>query len=147
MPVPKTASVLWILGLFGSLAAANAQTAPAPTAFDGTYPPVSWANANAMYTDRTGRTAPCPHRRPGPLHIANGEVRYTTASGYKLRGTVGPQGQLAMGLVAPGNAGNAGAQSLNLNTYLQLRFRLAKTIERNRKRLGRTVREANTPFG
>jgi hypothetical protein len=99
MPVPKTARLLWILGLFGSLAVANAQTATAPSAFNGTYRPVSWTKANAMYTDKTGRMAPCPNRRPGPLHIANGEVRYTTASGYKLRGTVGPQGQLALGML------------------------------------------------
>src|SRR5215469_123375 len=120
MPVPKTARVLWILGLYRSLAVANAQTPPAPTAFDGTYRPVSWTKANAMYTDKTGRTAPCPDRRPGPLHIANGEVRYTTASGYKLRGTVGPQGQLTLGLVAPGNARSAGAQPLNVNTSGQI---------------------------
>jgi len=118
--VPKTARVLSILGLFGSLAAANAQTAPAPTAFDGTYRPVSWTNANATYTDRTGRMAPCPSRRPGPLHIANGEARYTTATGYKLRGTVGPQGELAMRLFAPGNARNTGARTVNLNTTGQI---------------------------
>ena len=118
--MPKTAGALWILGLFGSLAVANAQTSPAPTAFDGTYRPASWTKANAMYTDKTGRMAPCPNRRPGPLHIANGEVRYTTASGYKLRGTVGPQGELAMGLVAPGNARSAGSTSLNLNTNGQI---------------------------
>jgi hypothetical protein len=118
--MPRQIGVLSIVGFFGLLAAANAQTAPAPTAFDGTYRPVSWAKSNAMYTDRTGRTAQCPTRRPGPLHIANGEVRYTTASGYKLRGTVGPQGQLAMGLDAPANSRNAGANSLNLNTYGQI---------------------------
>ena len=111
---------LSMIGFFGLLAAANAQTAPAPNAFDGTYRPVSWAKVNATYTDKTGRMAPCPNRRPGPLHIANGEVRYTTSSGYKLRGTVSQQGHLAMGLVAPGNAGNAGAQSLNLNTNGQI---------------------------
>ena len=109
-----------LVGLFGLLAAANAQTASAPTAFDGTYRPVSWAKANAMYTDKTGRTAPCPTRRPGPLHIENGEVRYTTSSGYKLRGTIDPQGQLAMGLIAPGNARSAGATPLSLNTYGQI---------------------------
>ena len=114
--MPRPIGLLSIVGFFGLLAVANAQTAPAPTAFDGTYRPVSWTKANAMYTDKTGRTAPCPDRRPGPLHIANGEVRYTTGSGYKLRGTVGPQGQLVRGLVAPGNAGNAGAQSVNLYT-------------------------------
>ena len=118
--MPKIARLLWILSLFGSFAAANAQTASAPTAFDGTYRPVSWAKANAMYTDKTGRMAPCPNRRPGPLHIENGEVRYTTASGYKLRGTVGPQGQLTLGLVAPGNARNAGARTLDLNSSGQI---------------------------
>ena len=115
--MPRPIGLLSIVGFFGLLAAANAQT---PTAFDGTYRPVSWTKANAMYTDKTGRMAPCPNRRPGPLHIANGEVRYTTASGYKLRGTVGPQGELAMGLVAPGNARSAGATSLNLNTNGQI---------------------------
>ena len=118
--MPRLVGLLSIVGFFGLMAVANAQTAPAPTAFDGTYRPVSWTKANAMYTDKTGRTAPCPNRRPGSLHIANGEVRYTTASGYKLRGTVGPQGQLEMGLVAPGNARNAGARSLNLNTNGQI---------------------------
>ena len=118
--MPRPIGLLSSVGFFGLLAAANAQTAPAPIAFDGTYRPVSWTKANAMYTDKTGRTAPSPNRRPGPLHIANGEVRYTTASGYKLRGTVGPQGELAMGLVAPGNARSAGATSLNLNTNGQI---------------------------
>lgn len=118
--MPRPIGLLSIVGFFGLLAVANAQTAPAPTAFDGTYRPVSWTKANAMYTDKTGRMAPCPDRRPGPLHIANGEVRYTTASGYKLRGTVGPQGQLTLGLVAPGNARNAGARTLDLNTSGQI---------------------------
>ena len=118
--MPRPIGLLSIVGFFGLLAVANAQTAPAPTAFDGTYRPVSWTKANAMYTDKTGRMAPCPNRRPGPLHIANGEVRYTTASGYKLRGTVGPQGQLTLGLVAPGNARNAGARTLDLNSSGQI---------------------------
>ena len=118
--MPRPIGLLSIVGFFGLLAVANAQTAPAPTAFDGTYRPVSWTKANAMYTDKTGRMAPCPDRRPGPLHIANGEVRYTTASGYKLRGTVGPQGQLTLGLVAPGNARSAGARTLDLNTSGQI---------------------------
>lgn len=97
----------WI-GFFGSIAVANAQTPP-PAAvgpsYDGTYRLVSSANVNATYTSRKGQTASCPSRRAGPLHIVNGRARYTTATGYKLRGTVGPQGELAMRAEAPGSWG------------------------------------------
>jgi hypothetical protein len=31
----------------------------------------------------------------------NGQARYTSATGYRVRGTVGPQGELAMRAVAP----------------------------------------------
>jgi hypothetical protein len=114
----RAIGLLGIVGFVGSLAAANAQ-APAPpsagTAFDGTYRFVSSANVNATYTTRNGQTGPCPGRRTGPLHIANGLVRYTTTTGYKLKGTVGPQGELTLGLVAPPNSGNAGSQPLNLS--------------------------------
>ena len=84
------------------------------TAFDGIYRLVSSTSVNATYTDRNGRMAPCPSRKPGPLHIANGKVRYTNATGYKLKGTVGPQGELALGVIAPSNAGNAGARPLEM---------------------------------
>jgi hypothetical protein len=119
----KHSGLLAVAGFFGALAAANAQTplpATAGTAFDGTYRVVSSTNVNATYTDRNGRTGPCPTRRPGPLHIENGRVRYTTATGYKLRGTVGPQGALAMGLVAPSNSSNAGSRALNLSVTGQI---------------------------
>jgi hypothetical protein len=116
----KTTGSLLVIGVVGVIAPASAQTPPPSPAFDGTYRAISSANVNATYTDRNGRTGYCPNRRPGPLHIANGEARYTTATGYKLRGTVGPQGQLAMGLVAPSNARNAGSQPLNLNTNGQI---------------------------
>jgi hypothetical protein len=116
----KTTGLLMVIGVVGVIATASAQTSPPSTAFDGTYRAVSSTTLTATYTDRNGRMAPCPNRRPGPLHIANGEARYTTATGYKLRGTVGPQGQLAMGLVAPSNARNAGSQPLNLGTNGQV---------------------------
>jgi hypothetical protein len=103
------------LSLFA--AAANAQT---PSGFDGTYRVVSATNVNATYTDRNGRMGPCPNRKPGPLHIANGQARYTNATGYKLRGAVGPQGALTMGLVAPSNSNNAGSQPLNLSVNGQI---------------------------
>ncbi len=89
-----------VVGVVGWLASAHAQ-APAPSAFDGTYHVVSSTSVNQTYTDRTGRTAPCPNRKPGPLHIANGLARYTTATGYKIRGTVGSQGELALSILAP----------------------------------------------
>jgi hypothetical protein len=115
----KTARLLLICGVFGLLASPNAPSI-ARTPFDGTYRLVSSTNLNATYTARNGRTAPCPNRRPGPLHIANGQARYTNATGYKLRGTVGPQGALAMDLVAPPNSSNAGSQPLNLSVTGQI---------------------------
>ncbi|MFZ3237266.1 MAG: hypothetical protein WA417_22010 [Stellaceae bacterium] len=109
-----------VVGFFGLLAVANAQAPPASTAFDGTYRFISSANVNATYVDRNGRSGPCPGRRTGPLHVENGRVRYTTVTGYKLRGTVGPQGQLTLGLVAPSNSSNAGSQPLNLSMNGQI---------------------------
>jgi len=100
---------LWIVGLCGVLAAANAQPPPPAAArspYDGTYRLVSSANVNAMYTSRKGQSAPCPARRAGPLHIVNGQVRYTTATGLRVRGTIGPQGELAMRAEAPSKWGN-----------------------------------------
>ncbi len=99
----------WAVGFFGLLAAANAQVPPpsaAGTPFDGTYRPVSSANVNATYTSRKGQTAPCPPRRAGPLHIEHGQVRYTTATGIRVRGTVGPQGELALRAAAPSSWAN-----------------------------------------
>jgi hypothetical protein len=99
---------LCAVGFFGLIATANAQ-APRPAAagspYDGTYRLVSSANVNATYTSRKGQTAPCPNRRAGPLHIENGKARYTTASGFRVRGTVGPQGELAMRAEEPSKWG------------------------------------------
>ena len=108
--------LLSIVGYLGLLAAASAQI-PSSTArgpFDGTYRFVSSAKVSATYVARNGREGPCPDRRAGPLHVANGRARYTTASGYKLRGTVGPQGELEMQLVAPPNSSNAGSAPIDI---------------------------------
>jgi len=97
-----------VAGLFGVLAAANAQTLPATAgggSYGGNYRLVSSANVNTTYTTRKGQTAPCPSRRAGPLHITSGQARYTTATGLKVRGTVGPQGELAMQAEAPSKWG------------------------------------------
>jgi hypothetical protein len=100
----KRIGLPWVIGFFGFVAAADAQTA-LPTAaspFDGTYRFVSSAKVNKMYTTKKGLMAQCPDRRPGPLTIAQGQAQYTSETGYRLRGTVGPQGELAMRASGPG---------------------------------------------
>jgi hypothetical protein len=47
----------------------------------------------------------CPDRIAGPLTIAQGQVRYTSATGRQLEGMVSPQGELIMRLIAPPNSG------------------------------------------
>jgi hypothetical protein len=98
-----------LAGFCGLLAGANAQTPPpsaAGSSYDGTYRLVSSANVNSTYTSRKGQTASCPSRRAGPLHVTNGQARYTTATGLRVRGTVGPQGELAMRAAAPSSWAN-----------------------------------------
>ena len=100
----KRIGLLSIVGLFGLSAIANAQTpsaSPLGAGFDGTYRVVSSAKVNATYVTRGGQMGQCPDRSPGPLTIAKGKARYTSATGRQLTGTVGPQGELAMRLVGP----------------------------------------------
>jgi hypothetical protein len=108
--------LLSIVGYLGLLAAADAQTpsATAGRSFDGTYRFVSSAKVSATYVTRNGQMGQCPDRRAGPLHVAKGRARYTTTSGYKLRGTVGPQGELELQVVAPPNSSNAGSAPIDL---------------------------------
>jgi len=97
--MPRRNGLLSIVGFFGLLAAANVQTAPAAaagTAFAGTYRLVSSTKVNEMYTSYNGQMGMCPNRKPGPLRIAAGRVHYTGATGYRLEGTVGSQGELTM---------------------------------------------------
>ncbi len=117
--MPRLIALLTAMGLAGGFTIANAQ--PATTQFDGTYRAVYTTNVNATYTDRNGRMAACAQRRPpGPLHIEHGQARYTTATGYKIRGTVDPQGQLQMALMAPSNSSNAGSRPLSLSVSGQI---------------------------
>jgi hypothetical protein len=113
----RRTAVLSMIGFFGLLTAADAQ-APSPSTaggpFDGTYRFVSSAKLNATYVTRNGRSGPCPDRRAGPLHVTKGQARYTTATGYKLRGTVGPQGELEMHVIVPPNSSNAGSFPIDL---------------------------------
>ena len=85
---------------------ANTASCAGGRSYDGDYRLVSSANVNTTYTTRKGQTAPCPNRRTGPLHIRNGQARYTTATGLRVRGTVGPQGELAMQAVTPNQWAN-----------------------------------------
>jgi hypothetical protein len=72
--------------------------------FDGTYRLVAAAPVSATYTSKGGQTAPCPGRNAGPLTIAQGQARYTTETGREVTGTVGPQGELTMRSVSPGDS-------------------------------------------
>jgi hypothetical protein len=88
-----------IVGFFGLLAAANAQppsSSAAGASFDGTYRLISSTKVNDMYTSYNGQMGRCPDRKPGPVHIMGGRAHYTTATGYRLEGTVGSQGELTM---------------------------------------------------
>jgi hypothetical protein len=103
----RQVGLLGIVGFFGLLGAADAQT-PSSTAvrsFDGTYRFVSSAKVNQTYVTRGGQMGQCPDRRAGPLTIAQGQARYTSATGRKLKGTVGSQGELAMRLITPPSSG------------------------------------------
>jgi len=96
----------YIIGFFGLIAAAEAQTAAPPAAvtqFNGTYEFVSQASVNATYRTFENRERPCgPRTRtPGPLTIVNGSARYTGAAGSEFEGTVGPQGELTMRSIEP----------------------------------------------
>jgi hypothetical protein len=105
----KTIGWACAAGFCGLVAVADAQAPPPAAAgspYDGTYRMVSSANVNATYTTRKGLTGPCPSRRAGLLHIVNGRVRYTTATGLRVRGTIGPQGELAMRAQAPSKWGS-----------------------------------------
>jgi len=97
---------LWIVGFWASLAAANAQTPPAPTPvskYDGIYSWVSAARVNENFRDFNNREHPCGYiRNMGPLIIGKGEAQYylNNIDQSLSQGTVGPQGELTMRLVA-----------------------------------------------
>ena len=96
---------LWIVGFFGLLAAANAQTALRPVAntqFDGTYAFVSSTKVNETSRDFKNRELQCPDRSAGALTILNGAARYMGSGGREFEGTVASSGELAMRSSAPG---------------------------------------------
>ena len=97
--------LLSIVGFFGLLAAADAQT-PTRTSTAGAASStghirlVSSAKVNPTYASRGGEMGPClgPERRV-PLTIAQGQARYATGTrAVSFEGPVGPHGELEMRL-------------------------------------------------
>lgn len=106
---------LSVVGFFGLLTGAAAQTSPSPTAstrFDGTYAFVSATRVIETYivtgSNRIGQCGvPRADRRPSPLTIANGQAQFTGGNGRQFEGTVSSQGELAM-RSAPNSPGKVG---------------------------------------
>ncbi len=109
----KRVGWLSIIGFFGVLAAANAQSpSVAGSQFDGAYALVSSTKVTPTYRTRGGQMGVCADRTAGPLTVAQGQARYTTETGFVLEGPVGPQGQLAMRSLTP--PGSNGYQPLDI---------------------------------
>jgi hypothetical protein len=86
--------LLSIAGIFAVASTALAQ-APAPpaagTPFDGTYGFVSATKLSETFVGEGGRVRTCPDIKGGPLTIEKGQARY-----FRLTGTVGPRGDVAL---------------------------------------------------
>jgi hypothetical protein len=113
---------IWALCLV-ALAGCTAAEAPPPTpiaapapppaaaaipggGLDGTYAFVSSTKLNATYRTRGGLMGTCGDRTTGPLTIGQGQAQYTTETGVRLSGSVGPQGELSLrALQTPGPNG------------------------------------------
>jgi hypothetical protein len=93
--------VMAIAGFFGLFMPAEAQTR-----FDGTYQLSYSSRVNDTFISRNGVMGSCQERRPGPLTVANGMVRYTTETGRNLAGRVRPNGDFEFGFVAPDGSGS-----------------------------------------
>jgi len=88
--------VMAIAGFLALLAPAEAQIA-----FDGTYQLSSSSKLSATFVSRQGDTGLCPDRRPGPLTIVNGLVRYTTETGRTISGLMRPNGDFEINSIEP----------------------------------------------
>jgi hypothetical protein len=70
-----------IVGFFGLVGAATAQTPLTPAAttqFDGTYAFVSATTLNQTFMAGGTRPGQCPERKAGPLTIVRGQARYSS---------------------------------------------------------------------
>jgi hypothetical protein len=92
--------LLSIVGFFGCVAAANAQTQSPPavnTQFDGTYAFVSATKVNETWRDYHNREYPCgDYPKGGLLTIVNGYARYTVWGRGYYEGTVSSRGELTI---------------------------------------------------
>ena len=93
--------VMTVAGFFGLFMPAEAQTR-----FDGTYQLSYSSKVNDTFVSRNGDMGFCLERRPGPLTVANGMVRYTTETGRNLSGMVRPNGDFEFSFVAPDGSGS-----------------------------------------
>jgi len=100
----RTPGIVLIIGLFFLHTVAHAQSSAAGARFDGTYRLISSAKVSESYVAKGGQSAPCPDRAPGPLTILRGQAHYTAATGREVNGTVGPQGELVLRSVEPGDS-------------------------------------------
>jgi hypothetical protein len=98
----------WMIGFFGLVATADAQTASPPAAnpqFDGTYGFVSSTRVNETYAvTGSNRIGQCRKMlKVGPLTIVNAQARFSSgASGQNLyEGRANSQGELAMRSAEP----------------------------------------------
>jgi hypothetical protein len=60
----------------------------------------------------------CSDRTPGPLTIVNGYAKYTTETGHELNGTVGPNGQLDLGMMT--GSGDVHSRPMEMRTTAQI---------------------------
>jgi hypothetical protein len=100
----KHIGCLWVVGFFGLLAAANAQTPSPPAAntqFDGTYAPVSATTLNETFMAGGTRPGQCPERKAEPLTIMQAQARYSSrrvngTARLQREGTVESHGDLKL---------------------------------------------------
>jgi hypothetical protein len=107
---------LWIVGFFGLVSAANAQTSSPTTAntqYDGAYKLISATSVNETWVSPgTEHTFPCGYQRGGPLAIFDGQARFSNPA-RDFQGIVGPHGEFTIrGVAEPASKASRGPGTL-----------------------------------
>jgi hypothetical protein len=107
---------LWIVGFFGVVAAANAQTSSPTTAntqYDGAYKLISATSVNETWVSPgTEHTFPCGHQTGGPLVIFDGQARFSNPA-KDFQGILGPNGEFTIrGVAEPAPKASRGPGTL-----------------------------------